>query len=89
MRDFGGYDTSTHPITGVQQMTLMLPDGQAQPCTVTADVLEFGETVWLFDCPLADVGLATAVAVTLQFTTVTDEALVSTGQIYLDGQSGQ
>ncbi|MCC6602979.1 MAG: hypothetical protein IT327_07205 [Anaerolineae bacterium] len=89
MRDFGEYDSSTHPITGVAEMTVTLPDGQAQPCTVTPDVLDFGETVWLFDCPLPDGGLATAVAVTLHFTTATDEALVSTGQIYLDGQSGQ
>lgn len=86
MRDFGGYDTSTHPITGVQQMTVMLPDGQAQPCTVTADVLEFGETVWIFDCPLPAAGTATAVAVTLQFNTPTDYTLVSTGHIYLANQ---
>lgn len=86
MRDYGEYDSSTHPIIGVAQMTVTLPDGQAQDCLVTPEAFEFGETVWLFDCPLPAAGLATAVAVTLQFTTATEYALVTTGHIYLANQ---
>jgi hypothetical protein len=75
------YDTSSHPITGIATITLLLPNGEAHACTVnhTPDATTPQFSHWSFVCPLPATNPVDTLRLQMSFTTQTGELLTAEG----------
>ncbi len=75
------YDTSTHPITGVATIDLLLPGGEKHACTLSnaPDATTPQFIHWSFACPLPAALTVDTLRLQVSFTTRTGELLMAEG----------